>query len=166
MLPNSALHESFGKLVFVALDLVAAYLVLVTNRLESQKQQLKEDPSSLSSSNSVALEFALLNPITLAISSRGNAESIMACLVLGFVYCLKKRAYTRAGLLYGLAIHFKIYPITYALVILLHLVRFDKLRFGDFDSIKSNVLFNVGLYKFGFASLFTLVSLTSIFYQK
>lgn len=158
MLPNSAFHESLGKLIFIVFDLLAAYLVLLINRLDQQSP-----PSQRT--NVVSLEFALFNPITVAISSRGNAESVMACLVLAFVYYLKRRAYVRAGLLYGLAIHFKIYPITYGLVVLFHLVQLRKLRF-DLASIKSRVFLNFGLYKFGLASVGTLFSLTFIFYQK
>lgn len=164
MLPNSAIHDAFGKLLFVALDLVAAYLVLVI--IKHEKTLNQSDRALTKKTHLVALEFALLNPITLAISSRGNAESIMACLVLAFVFYLKKKAYIRAGLLYGLAIHFKIYPITYALVVLFHLVQLNKLRFNDLGSIRSRVLLNAGLYKFGLAALATLISLTLVFYKK
>lgn len=157
MLPNSAFHESLGKLIFIVFDLLAAYLVLLINRLDQQSPSQR--------TNVVSLEFALFNPITVAISSRGNAESVMACLVLAFVYYLKRRAYVRAGLLYGLAIHFKIYPITYGLVVLFHLVQLSKMRF-DLESFKSQVFLNCGLYKFGLASVGTLFSLTFIFYQK
>lgn len=156
MLPNPAVHESFGKLVFIVFDLLAAYLVLLINRLDS---------SSTQRADIVALEFALFNPITLAISSRGNAESVMACLVLSFIYFLKRRAFIPAGILYGLAIHFKIYPITYGLVVLFYLIRLDRIRF-NLESIKSRILLNFGLYKFGCASVSTLVSLTLLFYQK
>lgn len=156
MLPNSAVHESFGKLFFIALDLLAGYLILIINRL---------DRITSSRDELVALVFALFNPITVAISSRGNAESIMACLVLAFIYYLKRHAYVQAGLIYGLAIHFKIYPITYALVILLHLIRFPQC-FTNLDSFKSRVLLNSGLYKFAISSFAILVSFTYLFYLK
>lgn len=62
----------------------------------------------------------LYNPITATVSSRGNAESIMAVLVLlSIKFLLKSKDNMKnlclAGFFYALSVHFKIYPITYAL---------------------------------------------------
>lgn len=85
--------------------MLCGYLILKINRLNGEEHLL-----------SICLWF--YNPITVVISSRGSAESIMSFLVLAFVYFFKlKRSFT-AGCFYGLAIHFKIYPLAYGLLIL------------------------------------------------
>ncbi|XP_039979365.1 GPI mannosyltransferase 1 isoform X3 [Xiphias gladius] len=53
--------------------------------------------------------------------SRGNAESILAALVLGTLLCMEGRHLTWAAILYGLSVHMKIYPVTYALPMALSL---------------------------------------------
>ena len=57
----------------------------------------------------------LLNPLPITVSSRGNAESIMAVLVLATFYLLCLQRTIPAAILYGISVHFKIYPITYSL---------------------------------------------------
>ena len=60
----------------------------------------------------------LFNPLTITVSTRGNAESIMAVLVLSTLYFLIQKTSLNnimAACVYALAVHMKIYPITYSL---------------------------------------------------
>lgn len=55
------------------------------------------------------------NPVIFNVSTRGNADTIIAYLVLITIYLLLKQRYVLAAITFGLSVHFKIYPIIYAL---------------------------------------------------
>jgi len=66
----------------------------------------------------------LFNPLSVTVSTRGNAESLMAVLVLITLFMLARNGYTGiilSAVTYGLSVHMKIYPVTYALALYLHL---------------------------------------------
>ena len=63
----------------------------------------------------------LFNPLSATVSVRGNAESVMSVLVLVCLKFLIDRYVILAGFVYALSVHFKIYPITFALAIYLFL---------------------------------------------
>ncbi|EGD81723.1 hypothetical protein PTSG_02434 [Salpingoeca rosetta] len=61
----------------------------------------------------------LFNPITLGVSTRGNAESLILCVVMLCMYAAKKQHHVLAGAALGLAVHLKLYPIIYSLPLFL-----------------------------------------------
>lgn len=64
----------------------------------------------------------LYNPMSIAISTRGNCDSLAGFLVLVTLYFLQcKNKYFIAGLMHGISIHFRLYPIIYSLALYLHL---------------------------------------------
>lgn len=107
LLPNVNHTKMFGKLLFVIFDVLTGYLVYSILRSNGLEKNL---------SNRCAC-FWLLNPLAATVSSRGNAESIMTFLVLLTLKFLQGRRYVLAALTYAFSIHFKIYPLTYALPI-------------------------------------------------
>ncbi|KAJ1987481.1 GPI mannosyltransferase 1 [Dimargaris cristalligena] len=133
LIPNVTLHPAFGKLIFVAADLAVGYLmaqVVATRPLPAAEAP----PSALARAwyrrNPLASIPPALLPITLIwlwnpmvanISTRGNAESLMGFLVLLTLYCLSRGCHRSAALLYGLSVHFKIYPILLALPLMVAL---------------------------------------------
>ena len=112
--PNVFVSDLWGKALFCLCDVVTGYLIY-----EIQCKQGLSTKTSL-----FCAQLWLFNPLTLTVSSRGNAESIIATLVLSSFY-LVSRENTRlrlvGGILYGLSVHMKIYPITFALPLYLFL---------------------------------------------
>uniref|UniRef100_A0A3P9LW78 GPI alpha-1,4-mannosyltransferase I, catalytic subunit n=1 Tax=Oryzias latipes TaxID=8090 RepID=A0A3P9LW78_ORYLA len=105
--PNIYLTVVFGKLLFIVCDVLSGLLIYKLLCLRGTARYV----SSL----------WLLNPLPMGVSSRGNAESILSALVLGTLLCMEVRRLTWAAALYGLSVHMKIYPVTYALPIALSL---------------------------------------------
>ncbi|XP_063306659.1 GPI mannosyltransferase 1 [Pelobates fuscus] len=108
---NIYLTELFGKFLFVFCDLFATYLMRSILELRGL------EPSSATMYST----FWLFNPLPMTVSSRGNAESILAVLVILALYYLQKRQLVKAALVYGLSVHMKVYPVTYLLPIALSL---------------------------------------------
>lgn len=111
LIPNIYLSMVFGKILFVVCDVLSGLLIYKILRLRGLSSETALRVCSL----------WLLNPLPMGVSSRGNAESILAALVLGTLLCMEARRLVWAAILYGLSVHMKIYPITYALPIILTL---------------------------------------------
>lgn len=83
--------------------------------------------------------FYLYNPFVINISTRGSADCIIIFFILATLIFLELEVYSIAGILYGLAIHFKIYPVIYAPAILLYIIfkrkKLNNEEFSDEDSI-------------------------------
>lgn len=110
MLPN-VLMPAFGKVLFSVLDVTLGALLFtcVTTGGFSDKAALFSAASWL------------FNPLSVNISTRGNAESIVCTLVIASLYFLQTKKIVLGSVLYGLAVHFKIYPILFAFPLLFHL---------------------------------------------
>ncbi|XP_066541897.1 GPI mannosyltransferase 1 [Hoplias malabaricus] len=107
LLPNIYLSPHFGKLLFILCDVLSSvqlYCILCHRGL----------------SQDAACRFCalwLLNPLPIGVSTRGNAEALLSLLVLSTLYFMELNKRYTAAFLYGLSVHMKIYPVTYALPI-------------------------------------------------
>lgn len=63
----------------------------------------------------------LFSPFTAVISTRGSGEALVTCMLLGMLCLLDAGRPLLAGLCYGLAVHWRLYPIIYALPLLRNL---------------------------------------------
>lgn len=102
--------SDFGKVLFSLCDLGVAVLIyrLITRDLAYGISCRIRENSGL-----IAVAIWLFNPLTSVVSTRGNAESLLALMVVSTLYCLNDHNWLIAALLHGLAIHFKIYPLIY-----------------------------------------------------
>ena len=109
--PNIWWTPQFGKLLFILFDLMTGYCIydIMCSRQASRSLCL------------TAAGLWLFNPLTATVSSRGNAESVMSVLVLLCLKLLLEGHHLLAGCMFSMSIHFKIYPVTYALAIYLYL---------------------------------------------
>lgn len=83
----------------------------------------------------------LYNPMSIIISTRGNCDSIAVFIVLLTLFLLQcKQDYLTAGLVHGLAIHFRLYPIFYSLSYFMYLSKFSEFNI-DGKKLK-NFFFN------------------------
>jgi len=101
-----------GKLLFCAADLAAAWLV--TELLSAGGASAGEAWWSAAAS--------LLNPLTLAISTRGSCDSLLSLLQLLLLRALQRRAPAAAGGWLGAAVHLRLFPAIHALPLGLHLL--------------------------------------------
>lgn len=136
LLPGS-LGPSFGKVVFAALSSFAVPALLTNPGLGASKRATHL--------------LWTLNPMILNINTRGSSEVVLATLVLGALALLKKGNLVAAGATWAGAVHWKLYPIIFAVSIW----RWLSLRSGG-RMITSD------LVRFGLASAATFVGLTTI----
>ncbi|XP_065556774.1 GPI mannosyltransferase 1-like [Artemia franciscana] len=97
---NVYINNACGKIIFVIFDIGISWLIYKSVRYPEYRL--------------ISALMWLYNPMVMAISTRGSSESVIVFLVLCSVYFLKRELYLLAGFFHGLAIHFKIYPLTYS----------------------------------------------------
>ncbi|KAI3755238.1 hypothetical protein L1987_55034 [Smallanthus sonchifolius] len=107
--PNSFIHRSWGKFLFSASDLLVGYFIRTILKLRGV-------PDNLSIYSVIVWLF---NPFTFTIGTRGNCEPIICAIILWIIICLMRGHLYQGAVWYGLVVHMRIYPIIYALPIVL-----------------------------------------------
>ncbi|XP_010683025.2 GPI mannosyltransferase 1 [Beta vulgaris subsp. vulgaris] len=109
LIPNAIFHPSWGKFLFSAADLLVGYLIRTILKLRGV-------PENICIYSVMAWLF---NPFTFTIGTRGNCEPIVCAVILWIITCIMRGNVYQAAVWYGLIVHFRIYPIIYALPIVL-----------------------------------------------
>ena len=148
MLPTITWSPVFGKLLFIMFDILSGYLIY---RITRSDVAVGEGTARL------AAAAWLYNPLVMNVSTRGSAESLIVTLVLATLHLYHKRVFFLTGVFYGLAIHFKIYPIIYCLSL------YVPLTHGS--GLLSLFSVNTARVRLVTATVLTLASLTALFYH-
>jgi len=146
LVPNLLITPLFGKLLFVGCDLLVSFLIYY---------YLSTDGYS----ENVAVKCSwiwLFNPLVMAVSARGNADSMVVVLVILTLLLYRERIFLLTGISLGLAIHFKIFPIIFSLPMYLALTDYSGIR-GLFHINKARLRLVIG-------TVGTLVFLTALCY--
>ncbi|KAJ5606731.1 hypothetical protein N7537_003350 [Penicillium hordei] len=108
--PWSSLTFAFGKALFALSDVLAGWLV-VQLLVRCYRFPVER-----------ALRYVaavwLWNPMVANISTRGSSEGLLGVLVAALLWATLTKKPILAGLILGLAVHFKIYPFIYGVSIL------------------------------------------------
>lgn len=104
LIPNLIIHPEFGKLLFCILDIITSLLIYFIQRNYSIDIEMSKKCAFL----------WLYNPMVIVISTRGSSESIMTSLIMLLLLLYLSNRPFAAGLIYGFAVHMKIYPCIYA----------------------------------------------------
>lgn len=148
MLPTITWSPVFGKLLFIMFDILSGYLIY---RITRSDVAVGEGTARL------AAAAWLYNPLVMNVSTRGSAESLIVTLVLATLHLYHKRVFFLTGVFYGLAIHFKIYPIIYCLSL------YVPLTHGS--GLLSLFSVNTARVRLVTATVLTLACLTALFYH-
>ncbi|KAJ5559233.1 hypothetical protein N7535_009461 [Penicillium sp. DV-2018c] len=108
--PWSTLAFAFGKALFALSDVIAGWLVtqlLVRYYRFPVERALRY----------VAAVW-LWNPMVANISTRGSSEGLLGVLVAALIWATLTKRSIVAGLILGIAVHFKIYPFIYGISIM------------------------------------------------
>ncbi|CAN8252540.1 unnamed protein product [Cochlearia groenlandica] len=109
LIPNSIFHRSWGKFIFSASDLLVGLFI----RTILKQRKVPEEICTYS------VMVWLLNPFTFTIGTRGNCEPVVCAMILWIIISLMQGNLSQAAFWYGLVVHFRVYPIIYALPIIL-----------------------------------------------
>lgn len=114
LIPNILFHNCWGKILFSAFDLAIAIVI---------RKIVSKSYTDLSNNCSY---LWLYNPLSIVISTRGNADSITCFLVLLTLLAHIQSYYILSAICFALSVHVRIYPIIYSLVYYLSIDRKSK----------------------------------------
>ena len=171
--PNIFLHFEFGKVLFITIDIIGAYLL---RHIIQQHLQKIHRENKINSMLWVSIIW-LFNPLIFTISSRGSCDSIIILLVLVTFYYILHQEWYKAGIIYGIAVHFRIYPFIYVLSFVLFITHLDEIKKKNetkrvmdtltkikVGTIIKQMIFDCNVWSFGLMSLLSFMCLNTICY--
>ncbi|XP_024086013.1 GPI mannosyltransferase 1 [Cimex lectularius] len=132
MIPNVLYHPCFGKILLSFIDLAVYYLLCRILALQGLTKERSK-------------RFALVwlyNPLSIVITTRGNADSVSAFFVILTLYFFNRKWFSWAGVVHGIAVHIRLYPIVFSLPLYISIIdshenKFIQMLFPN----KSRILF-------------------------
>lgn len=156
-LPNILINEQVGKLFLIISDLSCAYLHFKLNTNQGSNRV----------NSKFYLSLWLFNPVTIAISTRGSFEPILAVLILNMINLLNLNQLVLAGALYGLSIYVKMYPVIYCITIYGFLLQKKPYMITKSRLLHwiDNLTPSYSHFKFFISAATTMLSLTFVSYK-
>ena len=154
MTPNIFFWYPIGKFFLCTIDVCVGFLIEKLIKIQTLNKKENDGNENLEKLQKLNLDefgystlFYLYNPLTVVICTRGSADCIITFLVLLSLILLEKKNYFLSALIYGFAVHFKIYPIIYSAAIYLYLIYKE---YGDNDNLNytNNKFYNMILKTF------------------
>lgn len=92
----------------------------------SKLNKERKENDSIDITADISMCIWLYNPLSICIATRGNSDSLAGLLVLFVLYCMQvKQWYFIAGVVHGIAVHVRLYPIIYSLSLYMYLSDFS-----------------------------------------
>lgn len=135
LLPNIFVGKNFGKLLFSLFDILVAVAVKVLVEHQFRITKKKDVVAN------IAVYSALLwlyNPLSIGISTRGNADSVPCFFIILSILFLQTKVvdglwkYALSGVLLGTAIHLRLYPLAFSFPMYLSLGEYNITRNTSF----------------------------------
>jgi len=164
-LVNDLIHPLAGKIVFCICDIILGFLFW--QFVDHQKNLLSEETRNKIWSTKTYVALWVYNPMIVAMPCRGSNDNIISLFIFIALYYLLQRKFIIAGFWYGLAVHFKIYPIIYSFVLYFWIdMDYKKLKEQKpWQAIVSkNGFFTKDRLLFTVVSASTFIGLTGFFY--
>ncbi|XP_045780905.1 GPI mannosyltransferase 1 [Maniola jurtina] len=165
LLPNVFYSRTFGKQLFCLFDVLVAIAlkILVERQLKS-----KENASNIAKYCSL---FWIYNPMSIVISSRGNADSVPCFFVILSILFLQTdivkgfSKYILSGIFLGFSIHLRLYPLALSFPMYLSLGEYKINRNTKLVSGILSLMPNRKQLLLTFSCILTLFSLTYAMYK-
>jgi phosphatidylinositol glycan class M len=187
LLPNATFHEQFGKWLFASCDILVSILIFLLLRQLSTQKSLPFNITPISAL--LMASFYLFNPLSINLSTRGSMDVLHITLLYISLMAFYNQLWVISGILYGLAVHLRIYPFVFCVPIFFTLFAWNKLGtngYGvtreegerlepkttpgssrkSFWSLFCSTLFHTNSMKFIFSCILINIFLLIIFYQK
>ena len=135
--------------------------------VEAQRNSLPADEKAKRGSTIVYVSLMLFNPLVIGMPTRGSNDNIITLLVFLAIYFVLMKQYIIGGILYGLSVHFKIYPIIYCFVFYFF-IDMDRKLIAEGKTLQAITslkgFFTKDRLVFTFFSAGTFIGLTGLFY--
>ncbi|KCV67567.1 hypothetical protein H696_05965 [Fonticula alba] len=160
-----------GKVLFSLVDLAAGVLL---GRLLLARRSALVGPNAAKTraDRELLLEYLcnclwMVNPFTMTITARGNSEAITALLLVGCLYLLARRRVALAAMVFGLLVHFRTYPIIYAIPLALSIEVAGPVVSASGGRLARAIRFCLARERLLFAAISagTFLALTGFFYR-
>lgn len=166
--PNIFIHKNFGKILFSIFDILVT--VAVKKLVEQQLSLTWKDKNEASKVALYCTFFWIYNPMSIGISTRGNADSVTSFFVILSLMFLQTNIvpglwkYVWSGILLGISIHLRLYPLAFSYPMYLSLGKYKITRRTRLAEGFLSLLPNIKQILLSMSCILTLIFLTYSMY--